>query len=80
MAEHNVKSCHAVFDPHQELAPEDAVPLVPGLSGEIKLRRQHRLVRRLIFHVEMACAAGIQARHDRLEQAAPVGIGEPVAP
>src|SRR5881394_3815030 len=64
---------------HDELRVEDAVALVLRLAGEVELRREDAAAGRLHLDVDVARAAGVHRRHDRLQPPAPVGIGELVA-
>src|SRR5205814_771046 len=53
-----------VPDLHHQVAAEDGIALVPGLSGKVELGGEHRTVGRLDLDVEVARAPGVDARHD----------------
>src|SRR4051794_29693668 len=64
---------------HDEIRAEDAVALVLRLAGKVELRREDAAAGRLHLDVDVARAAGVNRRQDRLQPPVPVGIGELVA-
>ena len=64
---------------HEQCGIEDAVALVAGLCRKVELGSENRLVRRLHAHVNVARAAGIDARHDGLQHEAPRVVGKLMA-
>src|SRR5688572_25210792 len=55
----------------QQGGPKDAVRGVPRLVREVELCGEHRLIRRLHLHVDVARAPRIQARYDSFERVPP---------
>jgi hypothetical protein len=71
----------AVADVGQDqLGLEDAVAVVAGLAGEVELGGEDGAVGGLDLDVDVAGAAGVDARQDRLQAPGAVGVAELVAP
>src|SRR5262249_6527081 len=59
-----------------EVAPVETVVAVAGVAGKIELRGQDPAALWLDLQVVMACASGVQGRHDAFEMVAPLAVGE----
>src|SRR5262245_29142350 len=64
---------------HDQRGVENSIAGISRLVGEVKLRGQNGLVRRLYLYVNMPSPSRIQPRHDGFERVAPRIVGKLMA-
>lgn len=77
--EHRYETAHLDWpsaDSQQQHRVENALMVVLWFVGKVMLRGKHGLMRRLIFHVEMARPPWIKARQNSVKTEVPLSIGK----